>query len=168
MRTPLLILVTTLLPLAACAKSDDGTSVTFNAADGNTVASTDGRTGEVKLNLPGFQGKFTLPKLQVTADNFDLNGVHLYPGSTIRSLNIDAAKQRDGAGNGGVRVSFTSPADPATVRNWLMERLNKAGFAVSPAGSGLVGQTDEHKPFALQLQPAARGKATEGTIAIGG
>ena len=152
------------LSLAACAKGGEGTSITFNSSDGNTVASADGDSGEVKLDVPGFQGKFTLPKLQVTADNFDLNGVHLYPGSTIRSLNIDAGDHKDG----GVRVAFTSPASPAVVRDWLMERLNKAGFRVSAMGNGLAGQTDEQKPFALQMTPAAGGKAADGTIAIGG
>jgi hypothetical protein len=162
MRTTLLLLGLT-ATLAGCGKGGDGTSITLNT-DGNTVASADGHSGEVKLDVPGFQGKFTLPKMQVTADQFDLNGVHLYPGSTIRSLNIDAGDQ----GKDGVRVAFTSPANPATVRDWLMGRLNKAGFAVSATGNGLAGQTDEHKPFALQMTPTADGKGADGTIAIGG
>jgi len=155
-------LIAAALPLAACAKGGDGTTITFNSSDGNTVASADGQSGEVKLDVPGFQGKFTLPKLQVTADQFDLNGVHLYPGSTIRSLNIDAGDHKDG----GVRVAFTSPASPATVRDWLMERLNKAGFAVTAQGTGLTGTTDEKKPFSLALTPA-HGNAADGVIAIG-
>jgi hypothetical protein len=161
MRT-LLLLAAVALPLAACAKGGEGTSITFNASDGNTVAAADGGSGEVKLDVPGFQGKFTLPKLQVTADQFDLNGVHLYPGSTIRSLNIDAGEHKDGA----VRVAFTSPASPATVRDWLMERLNKADFAVSAHGTGLTGTTDEKKPFTLDLKPAGSAVA-DGVITIG-
>ena len=163
MRTSLLLLAAA--SLAGCTKGDDGTTVTINAADGNTAASADGGNGEVKLDVPGFQGRFTLPKLQVTADNFDLNGVHLYPGSTIRSLNIDAGKR---GGAGGVRVTFTSPASPATVRDWLRERLGKAGFTVSAVGDGLAGETNEHKRFALHLTPDADGSASNGSIAIGG
>lgn len=163
MRATILILAAA-LPLAACAKSGEGTTITLNSSDGNTVASADGQSGEVKLDVPGFQGKFTLPKLQVTADQFDLNGVHLYPGSTIRSLNIDAGDHK----GGGVRVAFTSPASPATVRDWLMARLNKAGFSVSADGNGLAGQTDEQKPFALEMRPSADGRSADGTIAIGG
>lgn len=158
---PILLLLAAALPLAACAKHDEGTSVTINSSDGNTIAAVDGKTGDVKLDLPGFQGKITLPKIQVNADNFDLNGVHLYPGSTIQSLNIAA----DG-GKGGVRVAFTSPASPATVRDWLMTRLNKAGFAVSATGAGLTGTTDEHKPFRLDLTPAGDDKAN-GVITVG-
>ena len=164
--TPLILaaLSSLSLSLAGCTKGGEGTSVTFNAADGNTLASADGDSGEVKVDVPGFQGKFTLPKLQVTADNFDLNGVHLYPGSTIRSLNSDAAEH----GDGGVRVAFTSPADPRSVRDWLRERLNHADFKVSATGSGLTGTTDEHKPFTLELTPAAGGKSADGVISIGG
>jgi hypothetical protein len=150
--------------LAGCGRSDSGTAITLNAADGTTIASADGDSGAVKLALPGLEGKVTLPKLHVTADDFDLNGVHLYPGSTIRALNVDAAQ---GGAPGGVRVTFTSPATPLTVRNWLSERLTKAGFTVAPTGDGLVGETNEHKLFALSLTPAAGGKASNGTIALG-
>lgn len=155
-------ILTAAVALAACGKGEVGTTITLNVADGNTVASANGESGEVKLDVPGFQGKFTLPKLQVTADNFDLNGVHLYPGSTISSLNLDAGRGQDGA----VRVAFTSPARPGVVRDWLMQRLNKAGFAVSASGTGLTGTTNERKPFTLDLQPAGN-EAASGTITVG-
>ena len=72
-----------------------------------------------------------------------------------------------GPRDGQVRVSFTSPASPATVRQWFQDRLNKAGFTVAPGGNGLVGATDEHKPFALDLTAdgadRAKGKITLGS-----
>src|SRR3954453_16755291 len=78
--------------LAACGGSGDGTSISLNATgtDGNVLAGMDGRTGQVSRNVPGFSGKIKLPKVTLDAKNFEMNGVHLYPGSTISGMNIDA------------------------------------------------------------------------------
>lgn len=158
---PALAAIAIPLALAACAKSD-GTSVTINSSDGNTVASMNGNSGEVALNVPGFSGKITLPKVQVNAEHFDLNGVHLYPGSTIQSLNVAAGKNDGGA----VRVAFTSPASPQVVRDWLMQRLNKADFTLVASGQGLAGTTDENKPFRLDLTAIGADKS-RGVMTLG-
>lgn len=160
-----LLLMATALPLAACDQPDQGTSITFtgNGSDGDAVAAMDGRTGRVNIDVPGFQGSFKLPKVRLTADNFDLNGVHLCPGSTISGFNIDArGKDEDGR----VRVSFDSPAPPGMVRDWFQERLAKAGYTLRPEGGGLTGATEEKKPFSLKLDNAGAGHA-RGTILIG-
>lgn len=151
-----------LLPLAACDHHGEGTSISINGTDGNTVVAANGKTGEVQVNLPGFQGKMNLPTIQLGAEQFDMNGVHLYPDSTIQSLNVArSGKKAD------VRIAFTSPASPQTVRDWLGQRLGKAGFALSASGDGLVGTTDEGKPFRLDLRPAGTGRAS-GLITITG
>ncbi len=160
-----LLLMAAALPLAACDGADQGTSISFsgNSKDGNAVAAMDGNTGQVKIDVPGFQGSFKLPKIQFTADNFDLNGVHLYPGSKISGFNIDArGKDEDGQ----VRVSFDSPAEPIAVRDWFQQRLSKAGYTVSADGNGLTGTTEEKKPFSLKLDDAGAGHA-KGTILLG-
>lgn len=152
-------------PLAACDGADQGTSisVTGNGADGNRqVAGVDGTTGQVKIDVPGFQGTFKLPKIQMTADNFDLNGVRLYPGSKVSGFNV-ATKGED---DGQVRIAFDSPATAATVRAWFAERLPKAGFRVRADGQGLIGTTDDKKPFALKLDQSGADRA-RGTITIG-
>ena len=149
------------LPLAACHRPDPGTSISINAAGGNTLGAVDGRSGEVKLAVPGFSGNIKLPKIKLDAGDFDLNGVHLYPGSTIDTLDV-AGGDKDGA----VHVAFTSPAAPATVRDWFADRLGKVGFTVRPAGDGLVGTTEEHKPFALDLAADGRDRA-KGRITLG-
>ena len=155
--------------LGGCDRASDGTSVTINAADGNTVGAVDGRSGEVKLALPGFTGNFQLPKLKLDADNFDLNGVHLFPGSTIEAVNLAAgdtgSKGRDD--DGRLQVRFTSPADAATVRGWFQQRLAKAGFTLHVDGQGLSGTTDENKPFRMELKDSGARRA-EGTIVLGG
>ena len=149
------------LALTACNHPDKGTTVTINTDDGNSIASVDGNSGQVKLAIPGFTGKIDLPKLQLDASNFDMNGVHLYPGSTIDTVDIGNAGK-----DGGVRIAFTSPATPDQVRDWFQARLSKVGFTVKPDGRGLSGSTDENKPFTLTLTGQGADKAT-GTIRLG-
>lgn len=160
-RTTILRPLLAALALSACDRSPQGTSITLNSADGETLASVDGKSGEVKLALPGFQGAFKLPKVSLDADNFELNGVHLYPGSTIR--NVDVGNGRDKA----FTMTFDSPADPATVRNWFRDRMGEADFTLNDQGGVLVGKTAEEKPFRLDLRPSGGGRST-GTITLGG
>ena len=159
----MLVLVATLaLPLVACDRSGDGSAVTINADGGNALGSLDTRSGEVKVDVPGFSGQFKLPKIQLDATDFDLNGVRLYPGSTIDTVNVATA-----GGDGGLRLAFTSPAGAEQVRAWFQERLGKAGFTLRQSGQGLTGTTDEKKPFRLELDDDGTGRA-KGTIVLGG
>jgi hypothetical protein len=162
MLRPLLIgLALVALPLAGC-DDKDGTSITFNATDDNgTMALADnGQTGQVAVNLPGFSGKLKLPKLHLDGNDIELNGVHLYPGSKVTGMNIDADHD-----DGVVHIAFDSPADPATVRNWFQNKLTGVGFTLHAEGNGLAGTTDDKKPFKLDLQPDGAGHA-KGMIAV--
>lgn len=146
------------LPLTACDRGNDGTSISI---DGNSAgASVDGKSGEVKIDTPVFKGSFNLPKMNLTADNFDINGVHLYPGSRIADMNINAR----GEGDGIVSVKFDSPATPATVRDWFVKEFEKAGVKVSADGNNLKGTTED-KPFRIDLTP--QGERAAGTVTIG-
>jgi len=148
------------LSLAACSDKP-GASITLNAGDdnGTMTMSDNGQTGEVALNVPGFSGKLKLPKLHLDGNDVEFNGVHLYPGSKVTGMNVDA-----GGDNGIVHIAFDSPAGPATVRRWFQDKLTNAGFSLHAEGSGLVGKTDENKPFRLELQPdgdaSAKGEIT--------
>lgn len=157
------------LALAACDDSGNGTSVSIDASgtDGNMIAGMDGN-GQLAIDLPGgFAGKIKLPKLKLDAENFDMNGVHLFPGSTISGMNI-TADDKNGKDDGLVRVSFESPATPTKVRDWFLEKLSKqAGFNITANGNALTGTTDEKQPFRLELTPDGADKS-RGTIAIGG
>jgi hypothetical protein len=159
-----------LLVLAACDRSaDKGTTLTLNSADGTVRGSADGGTGAVKLDLPGFKGEFKLPRIKLNADDFDLNGVHLYPGSTIETLDVQGKENagNDGGQDGGqVRVAFSSPASPAKVRDWFAERLGKAGFTLRPDGQGLVGTDDDKKPFRMDLAADGADRA-KGIVVLG-
>jgi len=156
--------------LSACDGSKEGTTISINStdADGNTVADINGNTGALSINAPGFSGKISLPRLHLDSKDFEMNGVHLYPGSTISTMNIDAhdgGKPGKDDDNGTVRISFASPAAPATVRDWYMQKLSAAGFTLSVSGNGLVGTTDEKKPFKLDLAPDGTDKS-KGTITV--
>lgn len=148
------------LLLAACDRTDDkATSISIDA--GNGVASLDGSTGEVTLDTPLAKGSFKLPKIQFTADNFDINGVHLYPGTKIAAMNVDAGT---GADDGIVRLRFESPAAVAMVRDWLRGEFEKAGTQIEVKGDSLTGTTDG-EPFRIDLRPA--GERAAGTVTIG-
>lgn len=158
------------LPLAACGGHDtgNGTTIQFNASDsdGNVTGSMDA-SGKIAINAPGFSGSLKLPKLHLDADNVDLNGVHLYPGSSVTGMNVDARDKGDGKDDDGVvTMSFNSPAAPDTVQDWFLGKLNAADFAVKRDGTGLSGFTDEKKPFRLDLSPDGADKA-KGVITIG-
>ncbi|MGA1799912.1 hypothetical protein VH567_14150 [Sphingomonas sp. 4RDLI-65] len=150
------------LALSACDRSNEGASVSINADGGNVLGAINGETGEMKIDVPGFQGTVKLPKIRLDTGNFDLNGVRLYPGSSIKNLNIVGNDKA-----GGLRVAFASPATPTIVRDWFAERLGKVGYKVHPEGTNLIGTTDENKPFRLELAPDGKDKAT-GTIVISG
>jgi hypothetical protein len=158
-----------LLGLAACDRPSEGTSVSINVEGGNAVGAIDGKTGEMKVDVPGFQGSLKLPRFKLDADSVDLNGVKLYPGSTIDGIDVTGGGEGGGekGGGEGVRLSFTSPAAATTVRDWLGERLGKAGFTVQARENGLAGTTDEGKPFRLEMRPGGAATST-GVITLGG
>ena len=159
------------LALAACGEHDgNSTSISFsgNSSDGAVSGGIDS-SGNLKIDTNGFKADLKLPKFSVDASNFEMNGVHLYPGSTISSINVNGGDdgKDNGKDSGKVRVAFTSPASAATVRDWLKERLGKAGFTLSADGAGLTGKTDDGKPFALKLSDQGATKSS-GTIDMGG
>lgn len=162
-----LICAFALLSLAACDSGKGGTTISINTsdADGNVIAGLDGN-GTAAIDTPFFKGKITLPKVKLDATNFDMNGVHLYPGSTIDTMNITAQDKPGTKDDGRVRVAFTSPAGPAVVRDWFKDKLTGAGFTLKPEGNGLTGKTDEGQPFSLSLTPGT-GDTAKGVIVIG-
>lgn len=166
----LLPLAAIALALAACGGRDgDSTSISFssNDSDGNAVTGGIDKDGNIKIDSSGFKADVKIPAIKLDAGDFDMNGVHLYPGSAITSMNVDA---QDGKGKdeskGKVTLAFTSPAAPATVRDWLNERLTRAGYKLSVAGNGLTGKTDDDQNFTLKLDEDGVGKS-KGSIEMG-
>lgn len=166
MRASLLALAAPLTLLAGCGGDDTGTSISIKGNDSEgkpAVASVDGKSGQVKIDVPGFEANIKLPKVQLDADNFDIGGVKLYPGSNVTSMNIDAAEK--GKVGDAVTIAFDSPADAATVKAWFLEKMKAESFTVAEAATGLSGKTDDGDAFTLTLTPGATGHSN-GTINI--
>lgn len=156
MRCSTILLAGTLaLSLAACDRGGEGTQIAITA---NGSGGAMGKDGEVKIDTPAFKGAFKLPQINLTAENFDINGVHLYPDSRIASVNVD------GTGKDKVTVRFTSPADPATVRTWFAEQFRQAGTEVKVEGNTLTGRDNDHR-FTIDLSP--QGPQSAGLVRIG-
>jgi hypothetical protein len=154
-----------LLPLAAC--DGTGTSLTVNMTsdeDGNSSIGSD--NGQLAIKAPGFEGAIKLPQMNINAEDFDVNGVKLYPDSKIGALNVDAEEKQGERDKGRVRVSFESPAAVQTVQSWFSDNMTKRGFKVEAEGAGLKGTTDEGDPFRLTLEPAGDAKS-KGVLEVG-
>lgn len=157
------------LGVAACDEPADqpakGADVAIVAANesGKRVfeAAADGETGNVTVTTPGFDVNLRLPKIALGADDFDIDGVKLYPGSTISQLRVDAA---DKGGKGGkdeaaIDVSFTSPASAKTVAGWFARRFTQKQIAFERAGDTLTGQTADGDAFVIELADETVGGA---------
>lgn len=146
-----LALLPPLLALAACG-SGPATSISLNATSdegGNASIATD-VNGHVAIKAPGFDGAIKLPQLRIDAADFDVNGVKLYPNSTIEALNVDA-EEKAGKDRGEVHIAFRSPAAAGTVQGWFRDKMAARGFKVETDGTGLKGTTDDGEPFRLLL-----------------
>jgi hypothetical protein len=158
---PALLLVLA-LPLVGCGDGSNTTTFSVRGEDDNGSATVTGdANGQIAVKTNGFEGSLKLPKLAIDSKDLDIEGLRLYPGSTVR--NLDVAGKDDG---GRVALDFASPADPAKVRAWFRDTMAKHGYKVESDGTGLKGTTDEGKPFALALKPDGDGKAA-GTLRLG-
>lgn len=159
------------LALTACGTADDdgkpGTDIAIDIKtdEGKPVqASADGKTGAVAVNIPGFKAEIALPKIKLGADDFDINGVKLYPGSSVLAMAI--AQEPGNADITNVKLSFDAPAAPDVVKRWFVEKFGeKSGMTVTSTATGLTGTTDDGDPFTLELKPGEAGHSI-GAIAI--
>ena len=171
-----LIALPLLLALPACesTKSPDddknveqGTSISVNAKSdsGEDVKITaDGDTGKVAVNLPGFDANTNLPKVVMKDSNFDLDGVKLYPGAKVSSINVKADKS-DGEDDAHVQIVYTAPAAPKAVRDWFVKAFADKSVVTKLDGESLIGTTRDGTPFTMNFADA-KGGSTTGTIVI--
>lgn len=170
MRT--LILVSALaMTLAACSgAAEDNKTGTDIAIDLKTdegapvMARADGKTGDITIDIPGFKANIAMPKIELDADNFDISGVKLYPGSKIISMKID---QKDAqTDETKVEVQFDAPAPPDVVKGWFMEKFAaESGVTVAASADSIAGKTEDGDPFAISLKPGSAGNSM-GTVSI--
>jgi len=148
--------------LAACDKGNEkGTDISISGTDSQgkpAVARLDGGTGRVTLDVPGVKLDLPLPKVTLNADDFDIGGVALYPGSTVNGLHVLTDKA--GGSDDAVNIRFDSPAAPATVAAWFAEKMRQKGFTLTADGTSLSGKTEDGDPFTLRLTPGAAGHSS--------
>jgi hypothetical protein len=163
----LLLLPLFAAPLAACGGSGEGTNFSIHAegGDGNVTVATV-QNGLAEIKGPGIEGSLRLPKLQMDAADFDINGMKLYPGSTIHDFNINAKDRPGEKDDGSVTLSFTSPAALAKVQGWFRDKMAERAFKVTPQGNGFVGTTGEGDPITLELEADGSERA-KGKLRIG-
>lgn len=150
--------------LAACGGGEEGTSISIQGDNGSVTAQAD-KDGKVSVKAPGFEGSIKLPKFSIGAENFEIDGVKLYPGATISSLNID--DRQDGTDKGGVKVAFDAPAEATRVRDWFREQMEGAGFTVTGNRDELTGKTKSGSPYTLKIDGAGDTKS-RGTLTVSG
>ena len=97
--------------------------------------------------------------LDIESD-FDIDGVKLYPGSNVTTVNVDAS-DKNGADRARVELGFTSPAAPAKAADWMAGEFAKQGVKVTRTGDTLAGKTKDGEAFTINFGPDganARGK----------
>jgi hypothetical protein len=150
------------LTLAGCG-SGGNTNISIHDADGDVNITTDDN-GHASIKLPGFDATVKLPKMDISGENFDVNGVKLYPGSTVKDVNVDASSGDDK--DGRVALKFEAPASLDKVQAWFRDAMAKHHFKVSPQGNGFAGTTDEGQPITLELEAVGADKA-KGNLTVG-
>jgi hypothetical protein len=168
-RFPMKILCA-VLPLAlmvsACSSKDEpekGTEVNIDATgdDGSKVTITaDSDTGKVGFKVPGFDANIQLPKALLNDTNFDIDGVKLYPGSTVASVNIKADDNAAQGKKSNVQIGFNAPDTPAKVSDWFKDQFAKKSVAVTGDASRLIGKTKDGDAFTIDFSAAEGGKTT--------
>lgn len=166
------------LALSGCgASADDGTpgtdiSIDAVSDEGTPVkASADGKTGEVAIDIPGFKANIAMPKINLDSENFEMNGVKLYPGSKILSFKVDSVMRAAGSKGGDdatVRIRFDSPATPDVVKAWFLEKLvSTAKYSLTATPTGMTGTNQDGDPFTLDLRPGETGHSIGAMVVTG-
>ena len=128
-------------------------------ADVTIVESSD--PGKLAIKLPGgFEAKLPMPDSIADGNKFDIDGVGLYPGARVDTINVNADKKDDPSGDKAVVVlGFAAPASAETVAGWYEGQFQAKDIAVRRKGTLLTGKTDDGDDFALLLTDIAAGRA---------
>ncbi len=157
---PALLLAATALSLGACSEKEGNGSFSI---DMNNQASG----GNVAVSIPGFDAKLKVPVGIMNQGNFDIDGVKLYPKSTVTTFNLNVdSKTTDGkSGEPVVKMGFSAPADVTTVANWYKEQFADKSVSATQTATGFTGKTKDGDTFTIGLTPGAAGQTT-GAIAV--
>lgn len=181
-----LLAAAALLALSACGKyepeAEKGTKVSIaidgdaadaadahaaDAADADTAVNIvgDSATGKLEIKLPGgLEAKVDMPGGMADKAKFDIDGVGLYPGAKVGTIEVKAYQRKAGESKGTknavVNIGFSAPADAAAVADWYQQQFEAKKIVARRRGETLSGKTADGDDFTLALSPAAAGGAT--------
>ena len=141
--------LTAALALTACNKQPAGEAPAAREGQAATATTTSSANGAVRASASG---------IDIDGDDFDIDGVDLYPGSHIRAMNVDAVN-KGGAKISTVKASFESPTDAKTLADWFDAEMKKEKFTFTRSGYTLSGTTDDGDAFTLTISDLGGGKA---------
>jgi len=163
-----LIFALPLLAAACSVNSDDDKAkvsvggIEIDANGDKALVSIGGEKG-LKIDTDGFKATVEIPGMNLGGKGFDIDGMKLYPGSTIKGMRVDA-RDKDGDKNTTIVVTFTSPAAPDVVLAFAEKEADREGYAVGRSGRGLTGGDGSNKGIAYVVD--AEGSGTRGTVTL--
>lgn len=152
-------LIPPLMLLAACGqeeKTKDGTEISINAGDEQGgVQITSGKDGgKLKIDADGINLDLDIPDiadLNIDSD-FDIDGVKLYPGSKITTMDVNA-DSKNGAKDAVVKFGFTAPAATKVAADWMAAEFAKTSTKVTRTGDTLAGTAKDGDDFTIGFTP---------------
>ena len=97
--------------LAACDRKGEKTTVEISAGNGSTtISAAPGKDSRLKIDAPGVKADINLPFMTMISDKMEIDGVKLYPGSTIAGVNINADDSDGGHKDGRFALRFQADA----------------------------------------------------------
>ena len=153
-------LIPPMMLLTACGqdeKAADSPDISINADgdNGGKVQITSGKDGgKIKIGGDGVNIDLDIPDLgdmDINTD-FDIDGVKLYPGSKIDTMDIDAS-DKNGADTATVKFGFSSPAAPQVAADWMGAEFAKKKIQVERTGTTLRGTDKDGDDFTISFAP---------------
>lgn len=153
---PIALTVVAALALSACGDRKEEVKVKVNV---------NGEDGKVSVNAPGVKLEVVDPDVNLKADDFNIDGVKLYPGSTITQMNVEATSDTNKGKKSNVTVGFNSNANAKDVADWFDAEMKKAKFTTTRSGYDISGKTADGSDFSLKIGDLGGGKSS-GTVNI--
>ena len=150
-----------LIALVALGACRDKPEEAKNSASASASASSASASG----NQPGMKIEVINPDVNLKADDFNIDGVKLYPGSTITKMNVETTSDTAKGQKSAVKVGFESPANAKILADWFDAEMKKAKFTTARSGYDISGQTPSGQQFILKIGDVG-GRKSSGTVEI--
>ncbi len=153
------------LSLGACKeRQEKETDIRVNVETDDGTVTAGSTEGKATINTPAGHAVVNTGGIKLDSAHFDIDGVKLYPGSAIRSMNVNAS-DKAGAKNATVIVGFDAPADAKTVADYFEKEMTARKFTTARTGYNINGKTADGSGFALAIADLGGGKSN-GTLTI--